>query len=176
MDGLLRVTAPHEWVILLGLVLALAAVALWGLLGTVERSLGADCALVKPDADGRYGEVAGMRVPDDSAYGLEVVALVPHQEAQRLDAGMDARVSTSVLGVDGPEILDAEVVAISARSVARPGGLLSSEPAAPSHGRLVGLALRSEPPAGLVDGAPCTARIVVDRHAPVRWLTSGRLG
>ena len=48
IDGLLRVTAPHEWAILLGLVLAMAAVGAWGVFGSVERGLRVDCVLIVP--------------------------------------------------------------------------------------------------------------------------------
>ena len=48
IDGLLRVTAPHEWAILgiLGLVV-IGAVA-WGIFGRIERSLSAGCVLAAP--------------------------------------------------------------------------------------------------------------------------------
>ena len=48
LDGLLRVTAPHEWFILAGLALALVGAIAWGLFGSVERSLLAECVLVQP--------------------------------------------------------------------------------------------------------------------------------
>lgn len=47
IDGLLRVTAPHEWMILLALVLALLALLGWSLFGSIERSLTAGCVLVR---------------------------------------------------------------------------------------------------------------------------------
>ena len=48
MDGLLRVTAPREWVILVGLGIALAGVLAWSFLGSIERSLAASCVVVQP--------------------------------------------------------------------------------------------------------------------------------
>ena len=45
LDGLLRVTAPHEWVLLAGLAAALLGVILWGALGSIEHSLFAHCVL-----------------------------------------------------------------------------------------------------------------------------------
>ena len=48
MDGLLRVTAPHEWVIVAGLGLALLGLVAWGLFGSVERSLSSECILAHP--------------------------------------------------------------------------------------------------------------------------------
>ena len=48
LDGLLRVTAPHEWVVLTGLALALLGFVAWGVFGSVERSVSAECLLVRP--------------------------------------------------------------------------------------------------------------------------------
>ena len=48
LDGLLRVTAPHEWVIVAGLGLALLGALLWAVFGSIERSLSAGCVLVRP--------------------------------------------------------------------------------------------------------------------------------
>lgn len=45
LDGLLRVTAPHEWLLLAGLATALLGVILWGSVGHIERSLSAPCVL-----------------------------------------------------------------------------------------------------------------------------------
>ncbi len=57
LDSLLRVTAPHEWVILSALALAALGLGAWALLGTVERSLTGDCALAL--AGERYPIVSG---------------------------------------------------------------------------------------------------------------------
>ena len=48
LNGLLRVTAPHEWFIVIGLVVALAAVLLWAVLGRVDRTLTVSCVLAHP--------------------------------------------------------------------------------------------------------------------------------
>ena len=48
LNGLLRVTAPHEWLIVIGLVAALVAVALWAFLGRVDRTLTVGCVLAHP--------------------------------------------------------------------------------------------------------------------------------
>ena len=48
LDDLLRVTAPHEWAILVGLGLALLCVLAWGLFGSVERGLSVDSVLTPP--------------------------------------------------------------------------------------------------------------------------------
>jgi len=48
IDGLLRVTAPHEWIILGVLGLVVIGVVAWGVFGRIERSLGAGCILATP--------------------------------------------------------------------------------------------------------------------------------
>ena len=48
IDGLLRITAPHEWIILIGLIVAVGAFLAWGAFGEVERGLTADCLFVYP--------------------------------------------------------------------------------------------------------------------------------
>lgn len=48
VDRLLKVTAPHEWVMLIALGLALIGVVLWGVFGSIERSLSVACVLVEP--------------------------------------------------------------------------------------------------------------------------------
>ncbi len=56
IDGLVRVTTPHEWIVLVGLAAVLAALAAWGLTGRVELGLVADSVLVRPGP--RYSVVA----------------------------------------------------------------------------------------------------------------------
>ena len=65
IDGVLRVNAPHEWVILIALVIAIGAFAAWGTFGEVERGLTVECLLVYPgerytiasDSSGNVAEV-----------------------------------------------------------------------------------------------------------------------
>ena len=58
LDDLLRVTAPHEWAIVAALAAVLLGVVAWGLLGSVERTLSADCVLARPGE--RRATVAGV--------------------------------------------------------------------------------------------------------------------
>ena len=58
LDDLLRVTAPHEWAIVATLAAVLLGVVAWGLLGSVERTLSADCVLARPGE--RHAIVAGV--------------------------------------------------------------------------------------------------------------------
>ena len=90
-DQLLRVTAPHEWMIVAGLVLSLAAAAAWGVFGRVEVSLMLDGVLVQP----------GERTPVVSAVSGRVLAVLVQPgdavaERTRIaliePAGLDAQV------------------------------------------------------------------------------------
>ena len=83
VDGLLRVTAPHEWLFWVMLGCALTGVLLWAVFGTVERGFSAHCSLASSPA----GE-------------LGAVAQLPAGEARRVAVGMPVRVS--LLGTDRP--------------------------------------------------------------------------
>lgn len=48
LNGLLRVTAPHEWILLVGLGLGVLGFVVWGLFGSVEESVSAQCVLALP--------------------------------------------------------------------------------------------------------------------------------
>ncbi len=48
IDARLQVTAPHEWLLVSGLGVALVALAAYGLIGRAERSLSVETVLVRP--------------------------------------------------------------------------------------------------------------------------------
>lgn len=273
LDGLLRVTAPHEWAILIGLALALLGVVAWGLFGRIERSLETACVLARPGersavisesagevvdvlvhtgdrieagqpiarirvpelrrdvalararvtaleetaaaagpelalaraelreleeleaasefiAGTRAGVVASQalapgqavlagsevaRIVDLAPGGLEAVALVPPERAQRLEAGMGAYVLPSAPGLSGSPALEAVVHHVSPRPVTPPGWLLAFGLPVPPSSHMVRLSL-SEPPAEtLADGDLCNLRVVLGEGPPARLvLPSGR--
>lgn len=90
IDGLLRISAPHEWVFLVLLGCALIGLLAWAGFGTIERGLSAPCVL---------GSAAG---------DIDATARLSSEYAQRIAVGMSARVS--VLGADGA--LDGKVAQI----------------------------------------------------------------
>ncbi len=47
LDRLLRVNAPHEWVVVTVLAVAFVLVLVWGIFGRIERSVTAPCVLVE---------------------------------------------------------------------------------------------------------------------------------
>ncbi len=48
IDGLLRVTAPHEWAILIGLLVSILALIIWGIFGQIERGISSNCLVIYP--------------------------------------------------------------------------------------------------------------------------------
>ena len=48
IDGLLRVTAPHEWAVLVAVAAAVAGLAVWSVFGSIERGVSAGCEVVYP--------------------------------------------------------------------------------------------------------------------------------
>ena len=268
LDGLLRVTAPHEWVILVGLALALLGVLAWGLFGRIDRSLSSACLLARPgerhavvsgvtgnvvavavdvggpveagepvayvvSADtGRHAALARARVEaleaadaaapdalalarlelaqlealqasgeavvspyggevaahdlapgrivttgavvatvrDRTAEGLEVLAFMPPERAERLAVGMAARVSIATSAGGGERTLSAEVRDVSPRAVAPPGWVEAFGLAAPARSRTVRLSL-TEPAPAVADGAPCSLTVILRSDPPVRLVT-----
>ena len=48
LNGLLRVTAPHEWLIIIGLGIALLAIVVWGFFGQIDRAVAVECIVAHP--------------------------------------------------------------------------------------------------------------------------------
>jgi len=109
INGLLRVTAPHEWLILGVFGLALATVVLWGVFGTIERSVSAACIVAAPGE--RYAVVAdsaGTVVdvlvdPGDEVAAGQPIAHVRTSDLARHTALARARLATLAVGGDADE-------------------------------------------------------------------------
>lgn len=69
LDERLQVTAPHEWMVLAGLGLSLLAFVVWGVFGSVERSLSVAVVLVEPGE--RHAVISPV-----SGHVIEVLAEV----------------------------------------------------------------------------------------------------
>jgi len=122
LDDLLRVTAPHEWLLLACLAAALLAAALWGGLTRVEQTVSGAGALVQPGE--RYAIVS-------AASG--VVTEVTAELGDRVEAG------EAIARLELPElrwrlrISRARVALLDERArspEAPPGGWLDAELAA----------------------------------------------
>ena len=90
LDGLLRVTSPHEWAVLAAIAVILAAALFWGVFGSVERSVAARCVFfesgasraVLSSAEGTVAEVMGD-VGDEVGSGEPIARLrLPEMEMQ----------------------------------------------------------------------------------------------
>ncbi len=99
LDGLLRVTAPHEWVLLAGLAAALLGAILWGGFGRLERSLSAHCVLTLsgerfPVVSGVSGTIQEVFAgPGDGVAAGQPVARVGLYELNKDAAVARARVA-----------------------------------------------------------------------------------
>ncbi len=135
LDGLLRVTAPHEWVIVAGLGLALLGLVTWGLFGSVERNLSAQCVLAQPGE--RFTVISDITgnvidVPVDVGDPVEVgqpIAVIKIPELSRHVALARARLSTleadpnaapDALALARSELLELESLQASREVVASP--------------------------------------------------------
>jgi multidrug resistance efflux pump len=276
LDDRLQVTAPHEWLLVAGLGVMLGALLVYGVVGSVERSVSYDAVVVLPGD--RYpvsapvsgavaevlAEVGGTvepgqviarvrphvgRPPDSEARRLsellaartgqdgetsadllllllalaaatsaeqtdagvdvvsvaggeimtlglapgmpvragepvalvraatpgppEVLALVPSDDARRLEAGMEARVSVAQ-GNRQAGTYPAEVAAVSERAVTPPEWLEGLGVSAPEGSHLVRVALADGATAGAVaDGSIGSLRVVLERSSFLSLLAPG---
>ena len=150
IDGLLRITAPHEWVFLALLAVALIAVLAWAVFGTIERGLSASCLVAAP-----------------AGGGVEAVARLPNEDARRIVVGMAARVQA--FGADGS--LNGAVTEITRDSAS--ANSASSASSANDRGQsLVVVGLADSPSAAVSDGDACDLRIVTSREAPISLIAA----
>lgn len=150
IDGLMRITAPHEWLFLGLLGVALSGVVAWAMLGTIERGFSADC-----------------EITSNAANRIEVVAEISAGDAIRVHQGMTARVA--VLGPEASwEAQVREVRQATSSEVGRDGG------AGAELTHRVWLA-GGQTPSALTVGQLCSARIVLSREAPFRLIAATAL-
>ncbi len=152
IDARLQVTAPHEWLLVSGLGVALVALLAYGLIGRAERSLSVETVLVQPGE--RVDVVAGAsgvvvdvlsEVGDTVAQG-QSIARVQTPEAERWDAILH-RLRESLENTGAPpgpaaaEGLRALVAPRSGTAQRGPGNFTTQDIVAPHDGELVTLAL-----------------------------------
>ena len=84
LNGLLRVTAPREWILLVCLGLAVLGFLAWGLFGSIEQSVSARCVLAQPgDRFVVNAEYSGTVVELLVGVGDKVVAGQPLPGSER---------------------------------------------------------------------------------------------
>ena len=152
VDARLQITAPHEWLLVLGLGAALLVLLAYGLLGRAERSLTVRTVLVQPGE--RVDVVAGVagvvvdvlaEVGDTVAPG-QAIARVRTAEADRWDAVL-SRLRESLESAEGaPNPAAAEILAALADPGSGAGQRMTGNPTtqdivASYDGELVTLAL-----------------------------------
>ena len=153
VDARLQVTAPHEWLLVSGLGVALVVLLAYGLLGRAERSLSIETVLVRPGE--RIDVVAGVSgvVVDvlsevgDTVTPGQPIARVRTPEAERWGAVL-RRLRESLESADAPQDTAAaenlRALLAAARSVtAQRGadGFMTEDITTPRSGELVTLAL-----------------------------------
>ena len=111
LEDLLRVTAPHEWVLLAGLGAAVLAVLAWSVFGSVERTVTLDALLVYSERQPGTSADVEAGPPD-----LEAHAYVTPGQAAQLAAGLPARLQVA----DEAAPIPAEVMEVGARPVTPP--------------------------------------------------------
>ena len=103
-------------------------------------------------------------VRSQSTADLYALAYVSLRDVNRLEPGMDARISLTNGLQNGGKVLDAEVVGFSDTGTASLTWL--ADLGTHNRGRLLELRLLNVPPDDVADGAPCNSRIIYERGSP----------
>ena len=110
LDVLPRVTAPHEWVVLAGLTLALLGAGAWSVFGSIERRLTTACLLVRPgDRHAVLAELSGIVAEvlvdvGDTVPSGQAVARVMRPELRRSMRMARARIAALEAGSAGERL------------------------------------------------------------------------
>ena len=143
LDGLLQVTAPHEWVILAGLALVLSGVGAWGVFGSIERRVTAACLLVQSgDRHAVLAELSGTVAEvlvdtGDTVQAGQVVASVRRPELRRSLRIARARVAALETRPPGEQLQAAHAALADLEMIEEVGEVIAS----PYTGEVTALAL-----------------------------------
>ena len=135
LDGLLRVTAPHEWLVVGSFALALLGVLAWGVFGRVERSVLADCVATRAgERHAVLADAAGTVTEVLVVGGDQVAAGGPIARMQRPALNWRVRVARAqvalLAGASGEQeraaLAAAQAELLELESIAAAGALLVS--------------------------------------------------
>ena len=106
LDARLQVTAPHEWVALAALGVALLVLLLWGFLGTVQRSVAVAAVIVQPGERAAVASpVSGVVVELLAEVGDAVAAGQPIVRVRLPEAERQARITQRLMNaVEGGRV------------------------------------------------------------------------
>lgn len=147
LDRLLRVTAPHERIVLAAVGLVLAGLVSWVVFGSITRNLRLEGTLV--------------------AAGAQATVHVAPRAAQRVRSGMQASVDVQLPGGATRRL---EGVVRTVAAAPSPVSLSAEGPLAGESALRVEIDLQPPPDLVLPDGTPCRVRIVVGRYSPASLL------
>ena len=95
LDDLLKITAPHEWLLVVGLGMMLAALLVYGVIGSVDLSLSYDAVLVHPgERHAVFAPVSGTVVEVLAKSGETVE---PGQAIARVQTTADQQMESASL-------------------------------------------------------------------------------
>lgn len=98
LDGRLQVTAPHEWIVLAGLCMAVLLFLAWGVFGRVERTLSATAVIVQPgDRDPVVSGVSGNVIEVLAEVGDPVEPGQPIARVELPEAERQARITRTIV-------------------------------------------------------------------------------
>lgn len=98
LDGRLQVTAPHEWIVLAGLCMAVLLFLAWGVFGSVERTLSATAVIVQPgDRDPVVSGVSGNVIEVLAEVGDPVEPEQPIARVELPEAERQARITRTIV-------------------------------------------------------------------------------
>ena len=147
LDDRLQVTAPHEWMVLAGLGLALLVFLAWGTFGSVDRRLSARAVLVQPgERHAVVSPVSGNVIEvladvGDSLEAGQAIARVRLPEAERqarITRGLVDAVEDGTWRAEGAATALQEALLAAARNALGEAETLAGETiAAPHGGKLV---------------------------------------
>ena len=171
LDGRLQVTAPHEWMMLAGLGVAVLALLAWGLFGSVERTVSFDAVLIHPGArHAVLAPAAGTAVGALVQVGDTIVAGQPIARI-RVPGAPDAHAlglrSAAPATGEEPAADSAAVELLKVLLAARGAGFVEQDVVSPYGGELVALHLAPEGP--VTAGAPL-ARVRAAAGGPLEAL------